>query len=90
MSSEAAIDLLKQVILFALYIVSPFIGLMLLVGLLTSLAQSVTSIQEQTLTFAPKLLALGLIFILLAPWLLRTLAEFAATCILRMATVASG
>ncbi|RRJ98007.1 flagellar biosynthetic protein FliQ [Opitutaceae bacterium TAV4] len=87
MSSEAAIDLLKQVVLFALYVVSPFIGLMLVVGLLTSLAQSVTSIQEQTLTFAPKLVALGLLFILLAPWLLRTLSEFAAMCIARMATV---
>lgn len=87
MSSEAAIDLLKQVVLFALYVVSPFIGLMLVVGLLASLAQSVTSIQEQTLTFAPKLVALGLLFILLAPWLLRTLSEFAAMCITRMATV---
>ncbi|OAM88630.1 flagellar biosynthetic protein FliQ [Termitidicoccus mucosus] len=88
MNAEAAIDLLKQVVLFALYVTSPFIVLMLLIGLLTSLAQSVTSIQEQTLTFGPKILGLALLLIVLAPWLLRALTEFASSCITRMAIVA--
>lgn len=87
MSTEAAIDLLKQVVLFALYIVSPFLVVMLLIGLVTSLVQSVTSIQEQTLTFAPKLLALAALLVVLAPWLLRALSEFAISCLSRMANV---
>lgn len=87
MSTEAAIDLLKQVVLFALYIVSPFLVVMLVIGLVTSLVQSVTSIQEQTLTFAPKLLALAGLLVALAPWLLRTLSEFAISCISRMSNV---
>ena len=87
MSTEAAIDLLKQVVLFALYVVSPFLVVMLVVGLVTSLVQSVTSIQEQTLTFAPKLLAMAALLIVLAPWLLRALSEFAVSCMARMGSV---
>ena len=87
MSTEAAIDLLKQVVLFALFVVSPFLVVMLLVGLVTSLVQSVTSIQEQTLTFAPKLLAMAALLVVLAPWLLRTLSEFAISCMTRMGNV---
>jgi flagellar biosynthetic protein FliQ len=84
MSAEAALDLFKTVVLFAVYIISPFLLLMLAVGLLTSLIQSVTSIQEQTLTFAPKLLALGGALVVLSPWLLRSVSEFAVTCFTRM------
>jgi flagellar biosynthesis protein FliQ len=86
MSTEAALDLFKTVVVFAVYIISPFLLLMLCVGLVTSLIQSVTSIQEQTLTFAPKLIALAGALLLLAPWLLRTVSEFAVTCLTRMAT----
>ena len=85
MNPELAIDIFKDVVVFALYVVSPFLGVMLVVGLVTSLIQSVTSIQEQTLTFAPKLIALAALMLLLAPWLLRTLTEFAAGMIGRIA-----
>lgn len=87
MSTEAAIDLLKQVVLFALFVVSPFLVVMLVIGFVTSLMQSITSIQEQTLTFAPKLLGMAALLVALAPWLLRTLSEFAISCMTRMANV---
>jgi len=54
------------------------------VGLVASLIQSVTSMQEQTLTFVPKLVALGGLMLLLAPWLLRSLSEFTVMTIARM------
>ena len=60
---------------------------MLVVGLATSLIQSVTSLQEQTLSFAPKLLAFAAASILLAPWLLRTLVEFTTTTFARMGSM---
>ncbi len=88
MNPEIAIDLFKTTVLFALYVVAPFLLTLLVVGLITSLLQSVTSLQEQTLTFAPKLLALAGLALLLTPWLLRTLTEFAVTTIARMATLA--
>jgi flagellar biosynthesis protein FliQ len=59
MNPDLAIDLFKSTVTFALYVVAPFLGVTLVVGLLASLLQSVTSMQEQTLTFVPKLLALA-------------------------------
>ncbi|MBA3849535.1 MAG: flagellar biosynthetic protein FliQ [Opitutus sp.] len=88
MNPELAIDLFKTTVLYALYVVSPFLGAMLVVGLLASLFQSITSMQENTLTFAPKLVALAGMLVLLAPWLLRSLTEFTITIIGRLATLA--
>lgn len=87
MTPEMAIDIFKNVIMFALYIVAPFLGVMLVVGLVTSLLQSVTSIQEQTLTFAPKLIALALLCMALGPWLVRALSDFAVRMISQMGTL---
>jgi len=84
MNAELAIDLFKNTILFALYMVGPFLIVALVIGLVTSVIQSVTSLQEQTLTFAPKLVALSLMVILLGPWLLRSLTEFTVQMISRM------
>lgn len=88
MNPEIAIDLFKTTILFALYVVTPFLLVMLVVGLAASLFQSVTSMQENTLTFAPKLVAFAGMSILLAPWLLRSLTEFTISIFSRMATLA--
>lgn len=87
MNAEAAIDIFKTLVMFALYVMSPFLAVILVVGLVMSLLQSITSIQEQTLTFVPKLAALAGALLLLAPWTLRLLGEFAAQSIARMATM---
>lgn len=87
MTPEMAIDVFKNVVTFSLYIVAPFLGVMLVVGLITSLIQSVTSIQEQTLTFAPKLVALAMLCIALGPWLIRALSDFTIRMISQMGTL---
>jgi flagellar biosynthetic protein FliQ len=84
MTPDLAIDLFKTTVVFALYVVAPFLGVMLVVGLIASVIQSVTSMQEQTLTFIPKLLAMAGLLLLLTPWLLRSLSEFTVTMISRM------
>lgn len=84
MNPELAIDLFKSTVVFALYVVAPFLILTLVIGLLTSLIQSVTSLQEQTLTFVPKLLGLSALMLILTPWLLRSLSEFTITTLTRM------
>ena len=84
MNPDLAIDLFKSTVMFALYIVAPFLGATLIIGLVASLIQSVTSMQEQTLTFIPKLLGLSALMLLLTPWLLRALSEFTITTIARM------
>ncbi len=88
MNPDVAIDLFKSTVMFSLYIVAPFLGVMLVVGLIASLIQSVTSMQEQTLTFIPKLLAMAALLLLLTPWLLRALSEYTITIITRMGTMA--
>lgn len=87
MNPDLAIDLFKSTVTFALYVVAPFLGLTLVVGLLASIVQSVTSMHEQTLTFVPKLIALAGLTMVLTPWLLRTLSEFAITTLTRMGTL---
>lgn len=87
MNPELAIDLFKTTVVFALYIVAPFLVVMLVVGLATSLIQSVTSLQEQTLTFIPKLVAIAGLLLVLAPWLLRSLSEFTVTILARMGSL---
>ena len=52
-----------------------------------SLLQAVTSLQEQTLTFIPKVVALGGLTLLLTPWLLRSISEFTISIITRMGTI---
>ena len=56
--------------------VAPVVVVSLAVGLLISIAQTVTSIQEQTLTFAPRIVAVVGIVIFLTPWYLQTLRTF--------------
>jgi flagellar biosynthetic protein FliQ len=88
MNPELAVDIFKSTVMFSLYVVAPFLGITLVVGLIASLIQSVTSLQEPTLSFAPKLIALAGAMLLLTPWLLRTLSEFTISFITRMGTMA--
>lgn len=88
MNPDLAIDVFKTTVMFALYIVAPFLIITLVVGLLTSLLQSVTSMQEPTLTFIPKLVALAGLALLLTPWLLRALSEFTISVVSRIGTMA--
>ena len=84
MNMEQSIEILRQLIGTSLLVVSPILLGSLLVGLVVSLLQSVTSIQEQTLSFVPKLLAVSLVIVLGAPWILRQLMQFTITYISRL------
>jgi len=87
MNPELATDIFKTTIVFALYVIMPFLGVALVVGLVTSLLQAVTSLQEPTLSFAPKLLALAGALLLLTPWLLHAFSEFTISFITRIGTM---
>lgn len=84
MNMEQSIEILRQLIGTSLMVVSPILLGSLLVGLVVSLLQSVTSIQEQTLSFVPKLLAVALVIVVGAPWILRQLMQFTITFISRI------
>lgn len=76
MSHQLVIDLCREAILTALTISAPLLLIALGVGLLVSVFQSVTQIQEQTLTFVPKLVLVGVAFIVGLPWLLQVMVKY--------------
>ena len=84
MNAAYATDLLKLLMTNAVTLAAPILLTAMVIGLAVSLFQAVTSIQEQTLTFVPKVLAIVALLILLMPWMLRTLVEFASVMISKM------
>jgi flagellar biosynthetic protein FliQ len=89
MTPEFAVELLKTVILQAVTLAAPFLGLAMIVGLIVSLFQAVTSINEQTLTFVPKALCVLGLLLLLAPWMIRQLIEFTTAIIEKIPQMAT-
>jgi flagellar biosynthesis protein FliQ len=70
-------ELVRNVLIITLKISAPILLAGVVVGLIISIFQSVTSIQEQTLTFVPKIFAMILVTVLLIPWIIGRLLEFA-------------
>ncbi|MDB6023249.1 MAG: export protein FliQ family 3 [Pedosphaera sp.] len=84
MNPEFAAEILKSLIYQSVTLAAPILLTALVIGLGISLFQSVTSIQEQTLTFVPKALGIVGLLIVLMPWLLRSLMEFTTAMIQKM------
>ena len=84
MNPQFAAELLKALMLQAVAIATPILLTAMVIGLAVSLFQSVTSIQEQTLAFVPKALGIISLLIVLMPWMLRTMIEFATAMIEKM------
>ncbi|MFM1871834.1 MAG: hypothetical protein RL398_1256 [Planctomycetota bacterium] len=78
MNHETFLDLAKSALLTALLICAPALLIGMAVGLVISFFQTITSLQEQTLTIVPKMLAVLVTIVLLMPWILNTLREYTA------------
>jgi flagellar biosynthesis protein FliQ len=76
MNPDFAIHLARQALLVTLLLSAPMLGLGLLVGLIVSILQAVTQVNEMTLSFIPKIIAVILAFAITLPWLLRTMMDF--------------
>jgi flagellar biosynthetic protein FliQ len=76
MTPDFVLDIGKQALVLTLLLAAPMLLLGLAVGVLISILQSVTQIQEMTLTFVPKLIATMLALIFFGPWMLRMLISF--------------
>ena len=79
MSLDQATDLVRNTLILALVISAPMLAIGLVVGIVVSLLQAVTQIQEQTLSFVPKIVAMVGSAVLLMPWISHRLLEYAAT-----------
>jgi len=87
MTLELAIELFRGAIMNALMLVTPTLMTAIAVGMTVSLVQSVTSIQDQTLTFAPKLFAVGMVMVASSSWLMKTLMNFTVETYSRMTQI---
>lgn len=76
MSQELIMQIAQSSVYTILLVAAPALGIGLIVGLLVSIFQATTQIQEQTLAFIPKIVSILISLILFGPWMLRTLVEF--------------
>ncbi|HWH95653.1 MAG TPA: flagellar biosynthesis protein FliQ [Baekduia sp.] len=76
MDTDTVVTLSTQAMSLALKISLPLLGVGLIVGVLISIIQAVTSIQEQTLSFIPKVLAMAIVLVVGGPWMLNQLLSY--------------
>ena len=76
MNNDVALYWVQEAMQTAMLMAMPLLGVALVVGLLVSLFQAITSMQEMTLSYIPKILAIALILLLLTPWMLQLLTDF--------------
>lgn len=76
MSSEFVIGLAGQALYTILKVSAPMLGLALIVGLVVSIFQATTQIQEQTLAFIPKIIAVFVAVLIFGPWILNIMVDF--------------
>ncbi|MFO7260941.1 MAG: flagellar biosynthetic protein FliQ [bacterium] len=76
MSFALTLDLARNAILHALLLAGPLLLVAVVVGLLVSVAQAVTQIQEQTIAFVAKLVAVSIVFLVMLSWLLQIAVRY--------------
>jgi len=76
MTDTTVLTLAKEAVKLSILLSGPILLTALVVGLIISIFQAVTQIQEMTLTFVPKILAMIVVFILTLPWALKKLVTF--------------
>ncbi len=87
MTIQAAVDILRQTVWTSFVLVSPILSAAIAIGLAVSILQTVTSIQEQTLAFVPKLIGVGVVVVGISGWMLKTLVEFTLQIFQQMASL---
>lgn len=87
MDQGIVLDLARQGMQVAIMVSLPILAVSLFVGVLVSVFQAITSVQEMTLTFVPKLLGVGFAMMMFGNWMLTTLVTFTQLCIEHAARV---
>jgi flagellar biosynthesis protein FliQ len=85
MDQSVVLDVGRQGMQVALMVALPILAVSLTIGLLVSVFQAITQVQEMTLTFVPKLLGIGIVLAVFGGWMLTTLVACANLCFDQMA-----
>lgn len=88
MTTALALELVRRAVVLTLLVAGPLLLAGLLVGLIVGLLQAVTQLQEQTLTFIPKVMVIGLLTVLLMPWMLRQVIQYLVEILRSLPTLA--
>jgi flagellar biosynthesis protein FliQ len=81
MNQDQALDFMNQLMWQTMMIAGPILAAILLVGLLISVFQATTQLQEMTLSYVPKMLVAGVLLIFLGPWMISRMTQFAIAMI---------
>ena len=84
MGAQQVIELGQNAVLTILLVAAPLLGISLFVGLAVSIFQATTQIQEQTLAFIPKIVAVFVAILIFGPWMLSKLVDFTSNLFLNM------
>ncbi len=76
MNEAVAISLARETLWVALQVGAPILGATLVIGVVVSIIQAVTQVNEMTLTFVPKVIGVFVAMLLFGPWMLQTLVSF--------------
>ncbi|CUH96101.1 hypothetical protein P22_2189 [Propionispora sp. 2/2-37] len=87
MSSDLTIQIGRDALYMVLMISAPMLGLGLLVGVLVSIFQATTQIQEQTLAFIPKIVAIFVAILVFGPWMLSLMIDYTREIIVSMPNI---
>jgi flagellar biosynthesis protein FliQ len=79
MSDALIMTLMQRALETLMWVTAPLLGAAIAVGVVVSLIQTLTSIQDQTFSFAPRVAAIFLVFLFMFPWALRVLVTFTST-----------
>lgn len=86
MNEAVVIGLAKEALTVALLIGAPILGASLVIGVVVSIIQAVTQVNEMTLTFVPKLIGVFVAMLIFGPWMMQTLLGFSAGLFANMAS----
>ena len=88
MNVDQAIDVVKNLMMLCLKMSLPLLLSAMIIGLLVSFFQAITSIQEQTLTFVPKAMFMVVIFVILFPWMTNAMLDYTSEMFSAMSEMA--
>lgn len=89
MTDGLVLELGKNAMMVTLMVSAPMLGIALVVGLLVSVFQAATQVNEMTLSFVPKILAVFLVLGLFGPWMISNMLEYTSALFDAMATLAT-
>jgi flagellar biosynthesis protein FliQ len=76
MNEDVVINLVMQAMTLAFKVAMPLLGVALVLGLVVSVVQAVTQIQEQTLSFIPKIIGMAVVLVVAGPWMLGQIVTY--------------